>query len=359
LRRILATAATVLLLIGTAACSDSNLPGGGGPEEARVGVILPDSSSSQRWVKDATYFKEAFASLGVRVEIQNAGGDPAVFTRIGDEMIDSGVQVLMIANVDSLSGKAVLNRAEAKKIPTIDYDRFTLGGGADYYVSFNDERIGELQGYGLSKCLRSSKAVNPMVAELNGSPQDGNATFLKNGYDWLLQTRFDAGDWRKGPDQFVPGGTAEQGRQVFEQMLRQQPRIDAVLAANDDIAGAVIGILKKDGRNGKVPVTGQGATVEGLRNVLSGDQCLTIFKQLKPEAYTAAGLAAKVFKGEQARVSGTIQDPESGATVPFADIPPVSIEADQVKDVVADGFVTKKDLCAGPYAALCAKYGVK
>jgi D-xylose transport system substrate-binding protein len=358
LQRILPIAAAALLLIGTAGCSGSSRPDRGGSGGDRVGVILPDGDSSQRWSKDATYFKEAFASLGVRVEVQNAGGDPGVFTRLGDEMVDNGVKVLIIANVDSYSGKAVLEKAASKKIPTIDYDRFTINGGADYYVSFDDERIGQLQGYGLSKCLRLKNTKNPMVAELNGSPLDGNATFLKNGYDWLLQSRYDSGDWRKGPDQFVPGGNADQGRQVFEQMLRQQPKIDAVLAANDDIAGAVIEILKKDKRNGVVPVTGQGATVQGLRNVLSGDQCLTIYKQLKPEAYTAASVAAKLFKGEKPTVGGTIQDPESGASIPFANIPPIPVEAEQVKDVVADGSVTKKELCTGAYAALCEQYGV-
>jgi D-xylose transport system substrate-binding protein len=358
---MLAIAATGMLIIaGLTACGDSDEPGGAdGSNNPRVGVLLPDSKSSQRWAKDTKYFRAAFGALGIPVDIQNAGGDPATFMRLGDKMINSGVEVLIIANVDALSGKVVLDKAGTEKIPTIDYDRLTLGGGADYYVSFDNERIGQLQGYGLTRCIRLKKAVTPMVAELNGSPTDGNAAVLKDGYDWVLQSRYDNGDYRKGPDQFVPDWDGDQARVVFEQMLRQQPGIGAVLAANDDIADAVIEVLKKNKLNGKVPVTGQDATVEGLRNVLSGDQCLTIYKRLEPEAYTAAGLAGKLFKGETPKVSAELQDPETGAFIPFAAIPPVSIEAAQVKDVVAEGFVTQKELCAGDYLALCERYGVE
>jgi D-xylose transport system substrate-binding protein len=341
------------------ACTGSGGSAGSGPGDDRVGVLLPDVTAGQRWAKDASYFRQAFGSLGVKVEVQGAGGDPATFTRIGDEMIRSGVKVLIVANIDPASGKAVLDRAGRELIPTIDYDRFTVNGGADYYVSFNDERVGELQGYGLSKCVREKRLAKPIVAELNGSPADGNATFQKSGYDWLLQSRFDTEEWRQGPDQFVPGWDAGQARQVFQEMLRQQPKIGAVMAASDDIAGAVIEVLRATKRNGTVPVTGQGATVRGLRNVLAGDQCLTIYKPLKPEAYTAASLAAKIVKGEKPEMGGTIQDPESGVTVPFADISPVAIEAGQVKDVVGEGFVTKEELCVGPYASLCKKYGVE
>jgi D-xylose transport system substrate-binding protein len=356
---VLAIAAAGMVMTATlAACSDSD---GGSNDSggAQIGVILPDSKSSQRWAKDATYFREAFAALKVPALVQAAGGDPERFVAIGDEMINSGVKVLIIANLDSLSGKAVLDRAGAEGIKTIDYDRLTLNGGADYYVSFDNERIGELQGYGLTKCLRLRNAVNPMVAELNGAPSDGNAIFLKNGYDFVLQGQYDSGAFRKGPDQFVPDWTAEQGRQVFEQMLKQQPKIDAVVAANDDIAGAVIDVLKKNKLNGRVPVTGQDATVEGLRNVLAGDQCLTIYKRYRSEAYTAASLGAKLYRGETPKVGGELKDPESGEFIPFADIPPVPIEAEQVKDVVAEGFVSKEELCEGDYQALCARYEVE
>jgi len=109
---------------------------------------------------------------------------------------------------------------------------------------------------------------------------------------------------------------------------------------------------------GKVPVTGQDATVEGLQAVLSGDQCLTIYKQLKPEADTAARLAIDLYKGQKPPVKSQIKDPESGAYVPAELLSPVEIKKADVKSVVSAGFVSKKDLCAGKYAALCAENGI-
>jgi D-xylose transport system substrate-binding protein len=349
---MLAIAAAGLLVTATmAACSGGADSDDGVKGDARVGVILPDT-------KTAGYFKAAFATAGVPAEIRTTA-DPGEFQRIGEELIGSGVRVLIIENVDTTSGKAVLDKAGQQKIPTVDFDRLTLDGGADYFVSFDSERIGELQGYGLTRCLQQKNMTNPMVAELNGAPDDSNATFAKNGYDRILQSKYDSAEYRKGPDQFVPGWDGEQARQVFQQMLDQQPRINAVLAANDDLAGAVIKLLRKQGRNGQVPVTGQDATVEGLRNVLTGDQCMTVYKRTQPEAYTAANIAVKLLRGEQPIVGGTIKDPVSGAEVPFAALPPLRIEAAQVKDVVADGYVSKKELCTDAYLALCDRYGVK
>jgi len=352
-RRMLAIAATGVLVTATlAACDGDAGSSGDGAGEARVGVIVEDA-------KTTPYFKAAFAAAKVPVEIRSAEGDPAKFQKIGFDMIGSGVRVLIITSPDAASGKAVLDKAGQDKIPTIDFDRLTLDGGADYFVSFDSERIGELQGYGLTKCLQQKRMTNPMVAELNGAPDDSNATFSKVGYDRVLQPKFDSSEYRKGPDQFVPGWDGDQAHQVFQQMLDQQPRINAVLAANDDLAAAVINLLKKQGRNGKVPVTGQDATVQGLRNVLTGDQCMTIYKRTEPEAYTAANLAVKLLKGETPTVGERIKDPVSGAELPFANLPPMSIDATRVKDVVADGYVSKKELCTGSYLALCNRYGVK
>jgi D-xylose transport system substrate-binding protein len=293
------------------------------------------------------------------VEIQNAQGDRSNFIKIGETMVNSGVKVLIIANLDSTSGKTVLDAAHAKKVATIDYDRLTLNGGADYYVSFDNEKVGQQQAYGLINCLRAKRVVNPVVAELNGSPSDNNATLFKNGYDEVLQTHYDDASFTKGPDQWVPDWSNAEGGKIFAQMLSQQPKISAVLAANDGIAGSVIKVLKSKGLNGKVPVTGQDATVDGLRNILAGDQCVTIYKKLKPEAQTAAKLAVQLFKGEKPVVGDQLKDPESGAYVPFAKLPPDAIDINSVKDVVADGFVSKKELCSGKFADLCDEHGVK
>ena len=333
----------------------------GGETGPRVGVIMPDTESSTRWGSDdPRYLKQAFDAAKIRAEIKNAQGDKENFKRIGEQMINSGAKVLIMANLDAASGKAVIDAAHAKKIPVIDYDRLTLNGGADYYVSFNGDAVGRQQAGALQKCIKDKGIADPIVAELNGSPTDNNATLFKGGYDSLLQPLFDDGTYTKGPDQWVPDWNNDEATVIFTQMLTQQPKISAVLAANDGIGNSVINVLKKHKLNGKVPVTGQDATVQGLQNILAGDQCMTVWKPFQPEAQTAARLAIDLYNGKRTTVSTEpLKDPESGAYVPFAGLSPQSITVDKVKDVVEAGFVTKKQLCTGKYAPLCAEHGIK
>jgi D-xylose transport system substrate-binding protein len=360
-----ALAAVGLLATGSvAACgddsgTDAGSGSSGGASIGKVGVILPDTASSQRWGSDDPKFlKAAFDAAGVSVDIQNAQGDKSQFQTIADGMISSGVKVLMIVNLDSGTGKAVLDKAKAAGIATIDYDRLTLNGGANYYVSFDNVAVGKLQGEGLVKCLTDMKATKPVVAELNGSPTDNNATLFKEGYDSVLKPKYDSGEYVKGPDQSVPEWDNAQGGTIFEQMLTEKKDIKGVLAANDGLGNAVISVLKKNKLNGKVPVTGQDATVQGLQNILAGDQCMTVYKAIKQEADAAADLAISLAKGEKKDVPQTITDPESKAAVPSVLLTPKPIYKESVKDVVADGFVTKDQLCTGDFAKLCTDNGV-
>jgi D-xylose transport system substrate-binding protein len=344
---------------GAATASTTTL--GKGDGKSRVGVIMPDTKSSTRWsTDDPKYLKQAFAAAGVPVEIENAQGNATDFVKIAQNMVDSGVKVLIIANLDPDSGKAALQAAKAKKIPTIDYDRLTLNGGADYYVSFDGNEVGALQAYGLQKCLDAKNVVNPVIAELNGSPTDNNATLFKTGYDSVLQKEYDSATYTKGPDQSVPDWDPAQAEVIFAQMLSQRPDIGGVLSANDGMAGAVIKVLKKHGLNGKVPVTGQDATVPGLQAILTGDQCVTIYKAIRPEAQAAANVAIKLYKGQKPDIpgNGKIKDPESGAYVPFISLAPVAVTMANLNDVLSEGFVTKKDLCTAAYAKACKDAGI-
>jgi D-xylose transport system substrate-binding protein len=325
----------------------------------KIGVILPDSKSSARWeTADRKYLKEAFDAAGVESDIQNAQGDKTAFQTIADQMITNGAKVLVIVNLDSGTGKAVLDKAQSQGVATIDYDRLTLGGSASYYVSFDNEKVGQLQGEGLVKCLTDNKADKPIVAELNGSPTDNNATLFKNGYDSVLKPKYDSGDYVKGPDQSVPDWDNAQAGTIFETMLTQEPKIAGVLAANDGLGNAAIAVLKKEKLNGKVPVTGQDATVQGLQNILAGDQCMTVYKAIKKEADAASQLAIALAKGEKPAAPATTKDPESGRDVPSVLLDPQPIYFDSVKDVVADGYVSKDELCTGDFAAKCTEAGV-
>ncbi len=343
----------LLTMGGVAACGDDS--GGGTTKTPKIGVILPDSASSARWeTADRKYLEEAFKAAGVQYDIQNAQNDKARFQTIADQMITGGATVLMIVNLDSGTGKAVIDKAKAQGVGVIDYDRLTLNGGASYYVSFNNVAVGKLQGEGLVKCLTAKNAVKPVVAELNGSPTDNNATLFKQGYDSVLKPKYDSGEYVKGPDQSVPEWNNTTAGTMFEQMMTQtQNKIDGVLAANDGLGNAAISVLKRNGLNGQVPVTGQDATVQGLQNVLAGDQCMTVYKAIKQEADEAAKLAIALAKGEPVNTGETVKDTESGKDVPAKLLVPVSITKENIKTVIDDGFVTKAELCTGAYAAMC------
>ncbi len=348
-----ATSSTATSAAGAGSSSGSAASGA-----AQVGVILPDTQSSQRWESfDKPYLQQAFDAAGIKADIQNALGDKSKFATIADSMIQEGVKVLIITNLDSASGAQVETKAKNAGIKTIDYDRLTLGGSADYYVSFDNVKVGELQGSTLVKCLGSK--ADARIIEINGSPTDNNATLFKQGYDSQLSPKYSAG-WKKVGDQSVPNWDNAQAGTIFEQLLTAAGnKVDGVLVANDGMAQSVITVLKKNGLNAKVPVTGQDATPDGLRSVLVGDQCMTVYKAVKGEAKAAADAAVAIIKGGTVATTGTVKDSTAGRDVPSVLLMPVAIQAPQVKDVVADGFVTAAEICTTDAAkAACTKYGV-
>lgn len=359
---LFATAAVSAALLSTVtACGSSGSDtGSGASKKPKIGVILPDSKSSVRWeTADRPYLSAAFKAAGVDYDIQNAEGDKQAFQTIADQMITSGVNVLVIVNLDSGTGKAVLDKAKAQGVATIDYDRLTLGGSAQYYVSFDNTQVGKLQGDGLTKCLTDMGAKNPVVAELNGSPTDNNATLFANGYNGVLDPLYASGQYTKGPNQSVPDWDNAQAQTIFEQMYTSQPAIAGVLAANDGLANSAIAVLRKNHRNGQVPITGQDATLQGLQNILTGDQCMTVYKAVKKEADAAAALAVSLAGGKKGDTKATVHDPTGNRDVPAVLLAPQAVFKDNIQHVVTDGYVTKAQLCTGDYDALCTKAGIK
>jgi D-xylose transport system substrate-binding protein len=361
-RRFAAASLAALSFVAAACGSDEKESTGGAAsgdgKGGTIGVILPDSKSSARWeTADRKFLTDAISAAGFEADIQNAEGDKGKFATIADAMIAKKVKVLMIVNLDSDSGAAVLKKAKDAGIKTIDYDRLTLGGGADVYVSFDNVAVGKLQGEGLVKCITDKGVANPKIATLNGSPTDNNATLFKQGYDSVVQPKFDAGEWTEVDDQSVPDWDNVKGGTIFEGMLSKAGgSVDGVLAANDGLGGAAIAVLKKNGL--QVPVTGQDATVDGLRNILTGDQCMTVYKAIKVEADTAAAAAVALASGAAPKTTGVVKDTQTNADVPSALAIPVAVYQANVKDVIADGFVTKDDVCKD-LAAECEAAGIK
>jgi D-xylose transport system substrate-binding protein len=345
------------LSLGLSACgsSDDNSDSGSGSKTAtpKIGVILPDTESSVRWeTADRPALTAAFKDAGVKYDIQNAQNDADKMAQIADSMIASGVTVLAIVNLDNASGAAIEQKAKEQGVATIDYDRLTLGGSAQYYVSFDNVKVGELQGQGLADCLGNKKAN---IVYLDGSPDDSNATSFAKGAHSVLDKM---SNYTKVAEQAVPKWDNKQAGVIFEQMFTQQKGdIQGVLAANDGLGGAAIAILDKNKQAGKVPVTGQDATVEGLQNVLAGTQCMTVYKSAKLEAGALAKLAIGLANGDKGETNGTVNDPEGKRDVPSVLLDPVSITKDNVKTVIDDGGQKAADVCKG-YEKECAAAGI-
>jgi D-xylose transport system substrate-binding protein len=362
-------AAVGVLVLAASACGSDDSGGGSGGsgsggDAKKVGVILPDATTSPRWeANDRPSLKKAFDDAGIESDIQNAGGDKAKFGTICDSMINGGVQVLMIVNLDSDSGGACLKKAADAGIKSIDYDRLTLGGGASYYVSFDNVKVGELMGQGLMTCLDQQKQSKANIVYINGDPTDNNAALFKSGYEKALKPKIDSGDYTLVGDQTGLWDATKAGT-AFEQIFTQNDgKVDGVVSANDTMAGGIIARLAANELAGKVPVTGQDASVEGLQRILKGTQCMTVYKDTNLEAKAASDLAIALINGDQEKAdslaTGSVKDTETGEDVPSALATPEAIFKDGVAKVISDGFQPKDQVCTGEYAALCTQNGVE
>ncbi len=327
---------------------------GGGSVGGNVAVLLPDSASSSRWESDdRPAFEAAFEELGLspdQYQILNAEGDASNQQNQAEQAITNGAQVLLMVNLDSGSGATIIDNAKAQDVAVIDYDRLTLDGDADYYVSFDNEAVGRLQGETLVECVEEQvDAETPQVAVLNGSPTDNNATLFKNGYDGVINPKFESGEWEEVDDQSVPDWDNQEALVIFEQMLTAADgNVDAVLAANDGLANAAVQALLSRDQAG-VPITGQDATVEGLQNIALGYQCMTVYKAVNQEARAAAELAVALLQGEEPEVDGVTDN--GSKEVPSVLLEPTAVTVDNIMDtVIADGFRTIEEICTGDVA---------
>ncbi|WP_116041027.1 sugar ABC transporter substrate-binding protein [Amycolatopsis palatopharyngis] len=371
IRPFAVVAATMVSALALAACGANSEgpaePAGetsadGGGAAGKVGVILPETATSARWEGfDKPMLEKALRAEGFEPDVQNAQGDVQKFSTLADGMISQGVKVLIIAAINSEIGSAVATKAKNAGIPTIDYDRLNLGGSSDYYVSFDNVKVGELQGQGLADALKGKKGAE--VIEIEGAPTDNNATLFHEGQRNVLQPLYDSGDLELVQSQPIDGWENQKGGVMFEQILTSNGgKVDGVVAANDGLAGAVITVLKKNGLNGTVPVTGQDATADGLKAILRGDQYMTVFKPIQQEADAVAALAAALAEGDTAAAdaiaSDVSKDPEGNRDVKSVLLEPELITKNEVKKVVDEGYVPAADICGGDLQQVCAELGI-
>jgi D-xylose transport system substrate-binding protein len=330
----------------------------------KIAVLLPDTASSTRWESDdRRYLTEAFKAEGLSAgdfTIDNAQGDPSNQQDQAEQAITNGASVLLLVNLDSGSGAAIEANAVRQGLKVIDYDRLTLRGSASYYVSFDNVRVGKLQGQGLLNCLaaKTPRAAHPSVIELDGSPNDNNSAEFKAGYDSVLDPLYATDSLVRVGQQSVPKWDTLQAATIFDQMLtRAGNKVDGVAAANDALANAAITVLNNRGLH-DIPVTGQDATVAGIQNILAGEQCMTVYKPVQQEAVAAARLALELREGKQPTETTTAIAAD-GHNVPSVLLTPIAVTRTNIKQtVIKDGFRTLDQICTGRYLAMCKADGL-
>jgi D-xylose transport system substrate-binding protein len=360
---VLAVASLVAAGCGSSNKSSSNTGGAAAttPKSSAKGsiaVLLPDTQSSVRWEQfDRKYLDQAFTAAGIKHTIVNAQGDPTQQRTQAEQALTNGAKVILLVDLDPGSGKSIIDLAHARGAKVIDYDRLTLGADADVYVSFNNVSVGKLQGEGLVKCIKDQNLKTPTVAELNGSPTDNNATLFAQGYNSVLDPLYKDGTLKKGPNQSVPDWDNQKALTIYEQMLQQTSnKINAVLAANDGLANSVIS-AQNARKLGKIPVTGQDATAEGIQHILVGEQCMTVYKAVKAEADAAAKAAIALDSGQTPETNGTTANKDK--QTPSVLLTPVAVTKANINDtVIKDGFLTKDQICQGKFASACTSAGL-
>jgi len=346
LRAMVAAAGIAAILAAGASASAGKKSAG-----VQVCGLMPDTKTSVRWQQfDQPALIKAFKAAGVSARVVNAQGDPQKQKTQADQCIADGAKVLIIAPIDSGSAAAIEKAASKKGIKSIDYDRQVEGGTAALYVSFNNHTVGVLQGTAVANALKGKKGA--VVAELNGGQEDANSFLFKGGYDSVLKPLYKSGALKAGPDQVVPGWDNQKAGTIFEQMLIQTAnKIDGVAAANDGIANAVVVALKAH-KLKPVPLSGQDATSQGVQNIISGWQTMTVFKDVRKEAAAAAKAAVAIVKGGKLPTTGKIKTKGRSMEAAFL-IPPQSITKANYKILFTSGFLKKSDVCNGTYAQYC------
>jgi D-xylose transport system substrate-binding protein len=350
-----------------AACGSANTGSGGGSTPTtsgtngkgctKIGVLLPETATSARWdgVDRPLLQKDIPQVLsGATVDYNNAQGNADLQQTQAQADLTKGDCILVLAPYDSIKAAAIVAAAKVKGVPVISYDRLTFSNDLNYYVSFDNTKVGALQGQYIADHYQSyvsSNGTNNTVM-INGSQTDNNALLFAKGAHSALDPLFSSKALNKVYEKFTPGwdnATAQTEMQAA--LTANQNKVAIAYVANDGMANNVIAALKAIKLNGKVLVTGQDATAAGIHNILAGDQAMTVYKAINKEAMATAQLVAAISNGTDTSslVNGQTAIPQTGgANIPSVLETPVAVDKTNIKStVVADGFVKVQDICQG------------
>lgn len=335
----------------SATASDTASSGGGSGAGATIALLLPESKTTRYESFDRPLFEAAVKAdcADCTVLYSNADQDAAKQQQQAEAALTQGAKVLVLDAVDGKSAQTIVANAKSQGVKVIAYDRFVAG--SDYYISFDNKKVGELQGTGLVDALKMAGKTSGDIVMINGSPTDANAADFKAGAHSVL----DKSGFKIAAEYDTPDWSPDKAQSWMESQLSAvKSGLVGVYAANDGTAGGAIAALKGGGVDPLPPVTGQDAELAAIQRILAGDQALTIYKAIKPEAEGAAQAAVAFATGQ---TPATSADKEG---VPATLLEPIVVTKDNIMDtIIKDGFYKASDICTGDYAAACTKAGIK
>jgi D-xylose transport system substrate-binding protein len=358
LLRRLAVIGCALLAVGLLVAGCGGGGGGGGP---KIALLLPENETPRYESDDRPDFEKAVEEQCEDCEViyLNAGGDASKQQSQAESALTQGAEVLVVDPMDSKSAAAIAEKAKAQNVPVVSYDRLIENAEIDAYVSFDNEKVGELQGETLEKKLKEDGNPSGPIIMINGDPADPNAALFKKG----AQNAFEKAGVEVAKEYDTPGWTAENAQREAQQAITALGKngFAGIYAANDDTGGGAIAAMKGAGINpSEKPVTGQDATVAGLQRVLAGQQYMTVYKEIEPEAKISAEIAIALAEGKGIPSGKATEKVNNGAAdIPSELLEPIAVTKDNVKStVIKDGFVSAGELCTGPYKSACEEAGI-
>jgi D-xylose transport system substrate-binding protein len=347
--------------------SNETAGGGGGEGESgggslKIALLLPENETPRYETNDKPSFEKAVEEQcpGCSVTYYNAGGDVEKQASQGEAALTQGAEVMVVDPMDSKAAAVIVEKAHAQEVPVVSYDRLIENSEVGAYVSFDNERVGEQQAEALSKKLKEiGKPTGPII-KINGDPADPNAKLFKEGSNKV----FEKEGVKIAKEYDTPGWTAENAQKEADQAITALGKegFAAIYAANDETGGGAIAAMKGAGINPEEkPVTGQDSTVAGLQRILKGEQFMTIFKPIVPEAEIAAEMAISLGESGEVKTKEKTEDINNGkAEVPSVLLTSTPVTKENINEtVIAEEFVTPAELCEGAYAAACKENGIK
>jgi len=308
-------------------------------EHPEIGFCI-DDLRVERWSRDRDYFVAAAEKLGAKVSVQSADASEERQIAQIENLISRGVDVIVIVPFNSKTLGNVVAEAKKAGIKVVSYDRLILDADVDAYISFDNEKVGEMQAQGV---FDARPKGNYFL--LGGAPTDNNAKMLRQGQLKVLQPAIDRGDIKVVGQQWVPEWSAATALRIMEDALTaNNNKIDAVVASNDGTAGGAIQALAAQNMAGKVPISGQDADLAAVKRVIAGTQTMTVYKPLKLIAGEAAKLSVALAKGEKPDFNAQYDNGKKKVDTVL--LKPIMLTKSNIDIVVKDGFYTQAQLAS-------------